>query len=76
MGSYMNKYFDGNQQQRLCCNLYMTIRKGPNPWLLVGLTVSSFAAFFFIVKQRENSNPASFRPRQADHPLIPPRRKE
>lgn len=52
------------------------VRKGPNPFLLVGLTVLSAASFFVVVKYRENRYPASEQRRQADHPLVPPRRKE
>lgn len=48
----------------------------PNPWLLLGLSLSSFAVFFVVVKRREQTNPASHQPRQADHPLVPPRHKE
>ncbi|KAF8876032.1 hypothetical protein CPB84DRAFT_1796165 [Gymnopilus junonius] len=48
----------------------------PNPWLLLGLSLSSFAVFFAVVKRREQTNPASRLPRQADHPLVPPRHRE
>jgi len=61
------------------CQVCMTqppIRKGPNPWLLLALSLSSFAAFFTVVKRREQTHPASLQPRQADHPLVPPRHKE
>ena len=51
---------------------FMT-RKGPNPLLFVALSLSSFAIFFVVIKHRENTNPASLNPRQADHPLVPPR---
>lgn len=54
----------------------MTIRKGPNPWVLLALSASSFAAFYLVVKNREQTNPASAYPRQADHPLVPPRHKD
>jgi hypothetical protein len=54
----------------------VTSRKAPNPWIFLVLSLSSFAAFALVVKHRENTNPASKQPRQADHPLIPPRHKE
>jgi hypothetical protein len=50
--------------------LFMT-RKGPNPLLLVALSVSSFAVFFAVLKHRQGT---SLTIRQADHPLLPPRR--
>lgn len=51
----------------------MPPRTGPNPWLLLGLSLASFATFYSVVKSREETAPASQRPRQADHPLVPPR---
>lgn len=54
----------------------MPPRQGPNPWLLLGLSVASFAAFYVTVKHREQTYPASQQPRQADHPLVPPRHKQ
>ncbi|TFK42838.1 hypothetical protein BDQ12DRAFT_676873 [Crucibulum laeve] len=54
----------------------MSSRKAPNPWLFVALSVSSFAIFYSVIKRREQTNPASLQPRQADHPLVPPRHKE
>jgi len=50
--------------------------KAPNPWLFVALSVSSFATFYILVKHRAKTSPASLQPRQLDHPLIPPHRKE
>jgi hypothetical protein len=64
----------GREKQRL--TLALMTRKGPNPWLLVALSLSSFAAFYSVVKHREQTNPASSLPRQADHPLVPPRHKD
>jgi len=49
---------------------FMT-RKGPNPLLFAALSLSSFAIFFAVIKHREST---SLNPRQADHPLLPPRR--
>lgn len=51
-------------------------RKGPNPWLLVALSLSSFAAFYSVVKHKERINPASSQGRQFDHPLVPPHQKD
>ncbi|TFK72576.1 hypothetical protein BDN72DRAFT_316924 [Pluteus cervinus] len=51
-------------------------QKGPNPWLFVVVSLTSFAAFYSVVKRRETSSPASLQPRQQDHPLVPPRHKE
>ena len=50
--------------------LLMT-RKGPNPLLFVALSLSSFAIFFAVIKHRQGTSPTT---RQADHPLLPPRR--
>ena len=50
--------------------------RGPNPWLLVALSISSFVAFAAVLKTRETTNPASSQPRQLDHPLVPPRHND
>ena len=50
--------------------LFMT-RKGPNPLLFVALTLTSFGIFFAVIKHRQGT---SLTTRQADHPLLPPRR--
>ncbi|KAJ3793115.1 hypothetical protein GGU11DRAFT_430611 [Lentinula aff. detonsa] len=52
----------------------MTQHKPPNHFLLIGLSLSSFVAFYTLVKYREKTNPASELPRQLDHPLVPPSR--
>ncbi|KAF9026954.1 hypothetical protein BDZ89DRAFT_952578 [Hymenopellis radicata] len=49
--------------------------KAPNPWIFAGLSVASFATFWFILKRRETTYPASSQPRHADHPLVSPIRK-
>ncbi|KAF9070310.1 hypothetical protein BDP27DRAFT_1220740 [Rhodocollybia butyracea] len=48
--------------------------KFPNPFVLVGLSLSSFIIFYTVTKYREKTNPASQYPRQLDHPLVPPSR--
>jgi hypothetical protein len=50
--------------------LFMT-RKGPNPLVFAALSLSSFAIFFAVIKHRQGT---SLTIRQADHPLLPPRR--
>lgn len=50
--------------------LFMT-KKGPNPLLLAALSLTSFAVFFAVIKHRQGT-PLTIR--QADHPLLPPRR--
>jgi len=37
----------------------MTIKRGPNPWFFVALSLSSFAVFVFVIRKREKTNPAS-----------------
>jgi len=54
----------------------MLPRQGPNPWLLLAFSLSSFAVFAVVVKHREKNYPASAQPRQADHPLVPPRHND
>ncbi|THU75370.1 hypothetical protein K435DRAFT_707286 [Dendrothele bispora CBS 962.96] len=54
----------------------MAGQKPPNPFFLIGISAGSFLAFYFVLKRREQTNPASKLPRQQDHPLVPPIRKE
>ncbi|KAH7921486.1 hypothetical protein BV22DRAFT_728207 [Leucogyrophana mollusca] len=51
-------------------------RRGPNPFLFLGLSVASFGVFFYILKRREATHPASKQPRQLDNPLVPPRHRD
>ncbi|RDX45461.1 hypothetical protein OH76DRAFT_955436 [Lentinus brumalis] len=51
-------------------------KKHPNPLLFVGISALSFVAFYATLRYREATHPASAQPRQADHPLVPPRRKD
>ncbi|KAG2079173.1 hypothetical protein BDR04DRAFT_997831 [Suillus decipiens] len=51
-------------------------RKGPNPFLFLGLSLASFGIFYYIVKRRETAYPASKQPRQHDNPLVPPRHRD
>lgn len=51
-------------------------KKHPNPLLFVGISALSFVAFYATLKYRQATYPASAQPRQADHPLVPPRHKE
>lgn len=54
----------------------ISARKGPNPFLFLGLSVASFGVFYYIIKRRETVYPASKQPRQHDNPLIPPRHRD
>ncbi|KZT03434.1 uncharacterized protein LAESUDRAFT_659924, partial [Laetiporus sulphureus 93-53] len=47
--------------------------KAPNPLYFVGISLASFGAFYYLVKYRAATYPASRQPRQHDSPLIPPR---
>ncbi|KAI0075801.1 hypothetical protein K474DRAFT_1599185 [Panus rudis PR-1116 ss-1] len=51
-------------------------RKAPNPFLFVGISVLSFAAFYLTLQHRAATYPASKQPRQRDSPFIPPVHKE
>lgn len=52
--------------------LFMTRKpEGPNPLLFAALSLSSFAISFAVIKHRQGT---SLTTRQADHPLLPPRR--
>ena len=51
-------------------------KKHPNPLLFVGISALSFVAFSATLRYRQATSPASAQPRQADHPLVPPRHKE
>lgn len=50
--------------------------KAPNPLAFIALCSLSFGAFFYLTKHQEAINPASKKPRQLDHPLVPPRHKD
>ena len=47
-------------------------RKYPNPFLLLGVCLASYASFYYLLQQRQASYPASQQARQRDSPLIPP----
>ncbi|KAF8124013.1 hypothetical protein EV363DRAFT_724944 [Boletus edulis] len=51
-------------------------RRGPNPFLLLGLILASGGTFYFVVKRREATHPASKQPLQRAHPLVPPRQHD
>ncbi|KAI0653219.1 hypothetical protein C8Q70DRAFT_928363 [Cubamyces menziesii] len=51
-------------------------KKHPNPFLFLGITALSFAAFYATLKYRAATYPASAQPRQHDNPLVPPRHKD
>lgn len=47
-------------------------RKYPNPFVLAGVCVASYVAFYYLLQHRQTTYPASRQPRQRDDPLIPP----
>lgn len=47
-------------------------RKYPNPLLFVGVSLASYAAFYYLVLHRQATYPASQQARHRDSPLIPP----
>ena len=47
-------------------------RKYPNPFLFVGVSLASYAAFYYLIQHRQATYPASQQARQRDSPLIPP----
>ncbi|KAL1947490.1 hypothetical protein VTO73DRAFT_13214 [Trametes versicolor] len=50
--------------------------KFPNPFIFLGISALSFAAFYATLKYRSITYPASAQPRQHDNPLVPPRHKD
>ncbi|WWC70260.1 uncharacterized protein I206_104210 [Kwoniella pini CBS 10737] len=53
-------------------------RKGPNPFLLLGLVVVSSASFFILAEKRHNDQQNSGRARRKEmaNPLLPSREAE
>ena len=48
----------------------------PSPFAFIAVAAASAATFYYVVKQREGTAPASQSRRLADNPLIPVRHRE